>query len=250
MKANRPPSILSHAVVGYPSLSENEQAIDALVANGVRHIELQVPFTDPIADGATLSDASHIAVTNGGSLDHTLALASRIKTKYPEVQLLLMSYLNPLYQYGLDRLITSASKAGISGMIVPDWPIEEAETWIPALDEVNLKPVFMVTAATAEYRLKRIIRASRGLIYAVTQTGVTGAHTTSIQNSAFEMLIQRLRSQLPHETKIIAGFGIRTREDVEYYGQFADITAVCSQYIEWQTTLGYERAAQRIAELM
>jgi tryptophan synthase alpha chain len=234
--------IMSHAVVGFPSLTENEQAIAGLIDAGVRLIELQVPFSDPVADGPTLVSACYEALKRGGSLQATLDLADRVCTRHPEVTFVLMSYLNPLFRYGMERLLDAAAAAGIKGMIVPDWPVEEIEPWLPRLDDLRLSPILMVTPNTAAERVSRIARASRGMIYVVSRMGVTGRE--SQWGSKFQDYIAEIRRHT--ELPLAVGFGVRTRDDLMALAGKAEVAAVCSQYIEWQRDEGIDGAAEKM----
>ena len=238
--------IMSHAVIGFPSLEENEKAIAGLADAGVRLIELQVPFSDPVADGHTLVNACYAALKTGGSVQATLDLAKRVSARHPEVTFILMSYLNPLYRYGLERLFEAAAAAGIKGMIVPDWPVEEIEPWLPKLDELGLAPILMVTPNTALERVERIARASRGMIYVVSRMGVTGHETQ--WGDKFQRYIAEIRkhSDLP----LAVGFGVRTLDDLGALQGKAEVAAFCSQYIEWQRDDGSEVAATRMKDLV
>jgi len=238
--------IMSHAVIGFPNLEENEKAIAGLADAGVRLIELQVPFSDPVADGHTLVNACYEALKHGGSVQATLDLAQRVCKRHPEVTFVLMSYLNPLYRYGLDRLFEAAVAAGIQGMIVPDWPVEEIEPWLPKLDELGLAPILMVTPNTALARVARIAQASRGMIYVVSRMGVTGHETQ--WGDKFQHYIAEIRkhSDLP----LAVGFGVRTVDDLNALEGKAEVAAFCSQYIEWQRDDGSEVAAQRMKSLI
>jgi tryptophan synthase alpha chain len=238
--------IMSHAVVGFPDLEENEKAIAGLADAGVRLIELQVPFSDPVADGHTLVNACHETLKHGGSVQATLDLAERVCKSHPEVTFILMSYLNPLYRYGLDELFEAAAAAGIRGMIIPDWPVEEIEPWLPKLDELGLAPILMVTPNTALERVARITQASRGMIYVVSRMGVTGHETQ--WGEKFERYIAEIRkhSDLP----LAVGFGVRTVDDLNALQGKAEVAAFCSQYIEWQRDSGSDDAAQRMKALI
>ena len=238
--------IMSHAVIGFPNLEENEKAIAGLADAGVRLIELQVPFSDPVADGHTLVNACYEALKHGGSVQATLDLAQRVCKRHPEVTFVLMSYLNPLYRYGLDRLFEAAVAAGIQGMIVPDWPVEEIEPWLPKLDELGLASILMVTPNTALARVARIAQASRGMIYVVSRMGVTGLETQ--WGDKFQHYIAEIRkhSDLP----LAVGFGVRTVDDLNALEGKAEVAAFCSQYIEWQRDDGSDVAAQRMKSLI
>ncbi len=234
--------IMSHAVVGFPSLEENEAAIDGLANAGVRLIELQIPFSDPVADGHTLVNACYEALKHGGSVQATLDLAEKVCARHPEVTFILMSYLNPIYRYGLDKLFEKAAAIGIKGMIIPDWPVEEIEPWLPKLDQLGLAPILMVTPNTAPERVKKIVNASRGMVYVVSRLGVTGHETQWGEQFQHYLASIRHYTDLP----LAVGFGVRTVDDLNALAGKAEVAAFCSQYIEWQRDEGSEIAAQKM----
>ncbi len=237
--------IMSHAVVGFPSLEENEAAIDGLANAGVRLIELQIPFSDPVADGHTLVNACYEALKHGGSVQATLDLAEKVCARHPEVTFILMSYLNPIYRYGLERLFEKAAAIGIQGMIIPDWPVEEIEPWLPKLDELGLAPILMVTPNTAPERVKKIVNASRGMVYVVSRLGVTGHETQ--WGEQFQQYLARIRQHT--DLPLAVGFGVRTVDDLNALAGKAEVAAFCSQYIEWQRDDGSEIAAQKMRDI-
>ncbi|WP_020405964.1 tryptophan synthase subunit alpha [Hahella ganghwensis] len=246
LKSGSPLQVMSHAVVGFPSLEENLRAIDGLVEAGVRMIELQVPFSDPVADGPTLVNACYQALQQGGSVAATLALARQVSTRHPQVTFILMSYLNPLYRYGLEQCFRDAAEAGIRGLIIPDWPVEEVEPMLPLLDELDLSPILMVTPNTSTDRLPRICRASRKMVYVVARMGVTGSATKWDQE--FIDYIDRIRSHT--KLPLAVGFGIRHAEDLKSLKDKVEVAAVCSRYIEWQDQEGSDAAAANMATLI
>ena len=238
--------VMSHAVVGFPGLDENEKAIAGLVKAGVKLIELQVPFSDPVADGHTLVDACYEALKQGGSVQATLDLAKKVCVNHPQVSFILMSYLNPLYRFGLEQLFEQAAAVGIKGLIVPDWPVEEVEPWLPKLDALDLSPILMVTPNTPSHRIARIAKASRGLLYVVSRMGVTG-HDTKWGQS-FENYIASIRELT--ELPLAVGFGVRSAKDLNALSGKAEIAALCSRYIEWQRDLGSNAAADKMQVML
>lgn len=245
-KKNDELQVMSHAVVGFPSLEENERAIAGLVASGVKLIELQVPFSDPVADGHTLVNACYEALKHGGSVRATLNLAEKVCAKHPDATFVLMSYLNPLYRYGLDALFEKAAAVGIKGMIVPDWPVEEIEPWLPKLDALGLAPILMVTPNTAPERVAKITKASRGMLYVVSRMGVTGHETH--WGKTFQDYIARIRQHT--DLPLAVGFGVRTADDLSALSGTAEVAAFCSQYIEWQRDEGSDVAAQKMQNVV
>ena len=238
--------VMSHAVVGFPNLDENEKAIAGLVKSGVKLIELQVPFSDPVADGHTLVNACYDALKQGGSVRATLELAEKVCASHPEVTFILMSYLNPLYRYGLKALFEKAAAIGIRGLIIPDWPVEEMEPWLPTLDELGLSPILMVTPNTPSSRVERIARSSRGMIYVVSRMGVTGHQTQ--WGEEFDKYLERIRqfTDLP----LAVGFGVRSADDLNALSGKAEVAAFCSRYIEWQRNDGSDVAAEKMQTMI
>ena len=190
-------------------------------------VEIGVPFTDPMADGTTIQRSSRVALEQGTSLRWILAeLAGRPHAG--ETPLLLMSYLNPLLAFGLDRLSRDAVRAGISGFIVPDLPYEECADLRRALDELGLALVQFVTPVTPLARAKMLCEASSGFVYAVTMTGTTGKNVAVPQDVLD--YFDRVKSVSP--LPVCAGFGIRGREQVKRMSPHVDGVIVGSALVE------------------
>lgn len=238
--------VMSHAVVGFPTLEENEKAITGLVESGVNLIELQVPFSDPVADGHTLVNACYEALKTGGSVRATLELCKKMSAKHPQASFILMSYLNPLYRYGLEQLFRDAAAAGFKGMIIPDMPVEQFEPFMPLLDELGIAPILMVTPNTSDERVARIAKSARGMVYVVSRMGVTGKQTQWGQE--FRDYVARIRKHT--DLPLSIGFGVRAPEDLKALTGTAEVAAFCSKYIEWQRDQGSDVAAQKMKQLL
>jgi tryptophan synthase alpha chain len=238
--------VMSHAVVGFPTLDENERAIAGLVASGVKLIELQVPFSDPVADGHTLVNACYDALKTGGSVRATLALCAKVSKQHPDVSFILMSYINPLYRYGLEKLFRDAAEAGFKGMIIPDMAVEHYEPYMPLLDELGLAPILMVTPNTSDERVARIAKSARGMIYVVSRMGVTGKQTQ--WGDEFRAYVDRIRKHT--DLPLAIGFGVRSADDLKALTGTAEVAAFCSKYIEWQREDGSDAAAQKMKALI
>ncbi len=245
-KQNDKLQVMSHAVVGFPNLDENEKAIAGLVAAGVNLIELQVPFSDPVADGHTLVNACYEALKHGGSVRATLALAKKVSAAHPNASFILMSYLNPLYRYGLEQLFRDAAAAGFKGMIIPDMPVEEFEPWMPLLDELGIAPILMVTPNTSDERVARIAKSARGMVYVVSRMGVTGKQTQ--WGEEFSQYVARIRQHT--DLPLAIGFGVRAASDLQALTGTAEVAAFCSKYIEWQRDSGSDEAAKLMRQLL
>jgi tryptophan synthase alpha chain len=220
------PAIVGFLTAGFPK-RERFRADLAQVASAADVVEIGVPFTDPMADGMTIQRASHAALAQGVSLawilDELAALTPR-----PQAPLLLMSYLNPLLAYGLDRLPRAARAAGVAGVIVPDLPFEECGDLKRALEAEGVGLVQMVTPVTPKERLAMLCAAAQGFIYAVTMTGTTGKNV-AVPDDVLEYLA-RVKSVAP--IPVCAGFGIRGREQVARLKGHVDGVVVGSALVE------------------
>ncbi len=222
------PALVAYLTAGFP---KREQFRDILssVSGAVDLIEVGVPFTDPMADGTTIQRSSRAALEQGVSLKWILselsAFCASASTRAP---VLLMSYLNPLLAYGLDRLPDEAAKAGVAGFIVPDLPFEECDELREALERRGLALVQFVTPVTPIERVKLLTQNTTGFVYAVTMTGTTGKNV-AVPPQVLEYF-DRVKEVSPHP--VCAGFGIRSREQVERLGPHVDGVIVGSALVE------------------
>lgn len=219
-------ALVAFITAGFPS-RERFLADLAQVAATADVVEIGVPFTDPMADGMTIQRASRGALAQGVTLPWILD-ALRTAEPRPAAPLLLMSYLNPLLAYGLDRLPRAAREAGVRGVIVPDLPYEECAELRDALGAAGVGLVQMVTPVTPDARLKMLCEAARGFVYAVTMTGTTG-RSVAVPDDVLAYLA-RVRAVSP--IPVCAGFGIRSREQVERLRGHVDGVVVGSALVE------------------
>jgi tryptophan synthase alpha chain len=219
------PALVGFLTAGFPS-RENFKRDLAEVASACDVVEIGVPFSDPMADGSTIQRASFAALGNGVTLPWILdELAAYPKRTAP---LLLMSYLNPLLAFGLGRLPIAAAAAGVSGFIVPDLPFEESADLKSALDREGLALVQMVTPVTPPARLEMLCGSAQGFVYAVTMTGTTGK-SAEVPDSVLDYMDRVKRcSRVP----VCAGFGIRSRAQVERFASHVDGVVVGSALVE------------------
>jgi tryptophan synthase alpha chain len=220
------PALVAFMTAGFP-LRANFTADLARVASVADVVEIGVPFTDPMADGMTIQRASHAALVQGVSLRWILESLAGMAPR-PKAPLLLMSYLNPLLAYGLDRLPAAARAAGVAGFIVPDLPYEECAELRAALTAEGVGLVQMVTPVTPPERLAMLCREAQGFIYAVTMTGTTGK-AVEVPDEVIGYL-ERVRAQAP--VPVCAGFGIRGREQVAKLRGHVDGVIVGSALVE------------------
>ena len=202
------PAICAYVTAGFPTLEGFADGLIA-VARAADLVEVGVPFTDPMADGLTIQQASHLALENGVNLQWILETLS-FGSAPAVAPILLMGYYNPFLAYGLDRLGIDLARAGVSGLIVPDLPYDESEELRESLDPQGIALVQLVTPSTPDERLKRLAASSGGFVYAVTTTGVTGGDANINEASLKYLARGREVSPVP----VLAGFGIRDSRQV------------------------------------
>jgi tryptophan synthase alpha chain len=220
------PALVGFLTAGFP---RKEDFAAALVAIGEAAdvVEIGVPFSDPMADGMTIQRSSRVALAQGVSLAWILHALEGMQQR-PPAPLLLMSYLNPLLAFGLERLPGAARAAGVAGFIVPDLPFEESAEIREALDGEGLALVQMVTPVTPPARLERLCRAAQGFVYAVTMTGTTGK-SVAVPDEVLDYM-DRVRAVSP--VPVCAGFGIRSAEQVARMAGHVDGVVVGSALVE------------------
>ncbi len=218
--------LVAFLTAGYPSTAGFADDLKTVCAHA-DIVEIGVPFTDPMADGVTIQRSSEAALAAGVSLSWIIARLGEIDPR-PATPLLLMSYLNPLLAYGMNRLATDAAEAGVSGFIVPDLPFDESDDFRASVQREGLALVQLVTPVTPEDRLRRICSASTGFVYAVTVAGITGGG--SALPADMYGYLDRVKSVSP--VPVCAGFGIRSAEQVSAIGNHADGVIVGSALVE------------------
>ena len=223
-KAGRP-ALVPFITAGYPEPADFVETLKAVAAVG-DVVELGIPFSDPMADGMTIQRSSFEALRKGVSLEWIFEQLDSAKGDI-DAPLVMMSYLNPLLAYGYDRLAERALAAGVCGFIVPDLPYEESDEIRDALDVRGLGLIQLVTPATPPARLETLCAASRGFVYAVTITGITGGAGLPADLAAYLENVSA-SSSLP----VCAGFGIREPQDVAAVGRYAAGAIVGSALVE------------------
>ncbi len=202
------PAIVAFMTAGFPRKEQFREHL-LMVASESDVVEIGVPFTDPMADGMTIQRSSQAALKQGVSLRWILSELRSMQR--PAAPLVLMSYLNPLLQYGYAALAADAVAAGVCGFIVPDLPFDEGGDLRAALAAEGVALVQMVTPVTTSARLQQVCAASEGFVYAVTMTGTTGKNVAVPDTVIDYLKTVTAKSPVP----VCAGFGIRSREQVE-----------------------------------
>jgi tryptophan synthase alpha chain len=225
------PALVGYLTAGFPSRRQFKEDL-ATVARGCDVVEIGVPFSDPMADGATVQRASFAALADGVTLPWILDELKSIEPRHA-APILLMSYLNPLLAFGMEQLPRAAAQAGVSGFIVPDLPFEESGDLHRALEAEGLALVQMVTPVTPPERLKMLCREAKGFVYAVTMTGTTGKSANGkFADVPLEVLEYMDRVKRLSPVPVCAGFGIRSARQVARLAPHVDGVVVGSALVE------------------
>src|SRR4029077_13791803 len=220
------PSLVAYLTCGDPDLATSRDIALAAIEAGADVIELGVPFSDPVADGPVIQRASERALRGGTTLRQVLGLAKDIR-RHSQAGLIIFTYLNPIMRMGMAKFSAVVEDAGVDGALITDLPVEESQDYLSEMHARGLATVFLAAPTSTDQRLKQIAQASRGFVYAVSRTGVTGARQQLPEDAP--ALVRRLRkyTKLP----IAVGFGISTTEQFSAVGNFADAAVVGSAIV-------------------
>jgi tryptophan synthase alpha chain len=233
------PGLVAYITCGDPSLDVSHDVALAAIHAGADVIELGVPFSDPVADGPVIQRASERALKHGTNLAGVLDVAKKLRQQ-SKAGLIVFSYLNPILQFGLEKFCAAAAEAGVDGALVTDLPVEEAGEYLRAMKAHKLAPIFLAAPTSTDKRLRDVAKHSRGFVYAISRTGITGARQEVAGDA--RSLVERLRvhTKLP----IAVGFGVSTAEQFAEVGGFADAAVVGSAIVQTiEASPGREAAA-------
>lgn len=220
-------ALIAYLTGGFPSLPATDRAARDLTTAGVDLLEIGVPFSDPIADGPTLQFSAQKALEKGTTLARLLDWAERFR-RTSSVPLVFMTYMNPVHRYGVARFVARARRAGIDGVIVPDLPLEEAAPLEKALAAAGLALIHLVAPTTPPARRSRIAARTRGFLYAVSLTGVTGARAAL--PPGLEAFVRDVKRRSP--APVAVGFGISTPAGAARVARVADGVIVGSALVQ------------------
>jgi tryptophan synthase alpha chain len=229
LESRKEKALIAYIMAGYPNEKSTITTIRGLVKGGADIIELGFPFSDPIADGPVIQNASTISLGKGTKIAKFFSLVKKIR-KETDIPLVLMTYTNILYHKGYPKFISEAKKAGIDGFILPDMSIEESKEYLKAAKN-NADTIFLISPNTNKTRIQKIAKASSGFLYLVAVFGTTGVKT-GIKKYTLDA-IKQVKKQTKGKIPVGVGFGISTPEDVKKYIKAgADAVIVGSAYLK------------------
>lgn len=237
-------ALIGYLPVGFPNLQASVDAAVAIAENGVDVIELGLPYSDPVMDGTVIQKATQAALADGFKLHHGFEAVAAI-TARTSAPVLVMTYWNPVLQYGVNRFADDLLAAGGAGLITPDLVPDEAGLWLAASDRTGLDRVFLAAPSSTDARLEQAVSMSRGFVYAVSTMGITGAR--SDVDSAARGLVARLRTA--GATSTCVGLGISSAEQVREVLGYADGAIVGSALVTALAEGGVSAVARTAAAL-
>jgi len=236
--------LMTHIVLGYPTFDDAFAIIEAMVNAGVDLMELQIPFSEPIADGPIILHANQKALAEGATVQKCIEFARKAAQSF-DIPFLFMSYYNILFKYGVDRFAGEMHNSGIVGAIVPDLPPEEGGDYIDAMEKYHLSPIFIFSPTTPEERMTYLNSFGKGFIYCVARKGVTGVATDFSKQLKEYLLKCRRATDLP----LALGFGVKERGDIDYLKGKADIAVIGSETIRLVDRAGVSAVGEFISSL-
>lgn len=225
-------TLMTHIVAGYPTLKESEKIAEVMLETGVSYLEIQIPFSDPVADGPTIMRANQVALENGTTPEDCFKMMERLKKK-SKTPILFMTYYNIAFHYGVERFCIRAKSIGCYGLIIPDMPVDEEsyDHYLKMCKKHKLHAIQIISPITPDTRLKKIGKVASGFVYCVSRTGTTGESRDLNKN--LETYLKRVRKYI--RVPIALGFGISNVEHVHTALRSADIAVIGSAVINLLT---------------
>ena len=218
--------LMTHIVMGYPSLEDSYSIAEEMVNGGVDIMELQIPFSEPTADGPVIVRANQSALNDGIKVRDCLNMAGKIAYDF-DIPFLIMTYYNIFYKYGVSSFTAAMAEHNLKGAIVPDLPPEEGQEYLKEMKDNSLSPIQLFSPTTSSERMTYLASLGDGFIYCVARKGVTGENTNFSENLSSYLAQCRKATSLP----LALGFGIKGKKDIDFLKGKADIAVIGSQTI-------------------
>ena len=236
--------LMTHIVLGYPSLDDSYRIIETMVKAGVDIMELQIPFSEPTADGPIIVKANQHALDNGVKVKECIELAGKAANTF-NIPFLIMTYYNTPYKYGIENFTSKLSASNLQGTIIPDLPPEEGSDFLNAMNKNNLAPIMLYSPTTSDERMAYLNSFAKGFIYCVARKGVTGKDTNFSDELSGYLTRCRKATSLP----LALGFGIKQKKDVDFLKGKVDIAVVGTQSIRIMEESGIDAVGDFIKGL-
>jgi len=237
--------LMTHIVLGYPSFEINRKVIEQMVAAGVDCIEMQIPFSEPMADGPVIMKANLDSLAGGTTVAQCLEFGEEMARTH-SIPFLYMTYYNIIFKYGEEQFIAHCEDSGITGLIVPDLPPEQSMSFFQLAVRHHVSPILIYSPTSTDERMKELDSVGSGFIYCVARRGVTGKK--SELDDTFASYLQRCRQAT--DKPLAVGFGIRSRHDIIALKNKADMAVIGSETIRLVDSEGPEAVGPFIADLM
>ncbi len=238
---------MTHLVAGYPTKKDSIIVAKALIKNGADILEVQIPFSDPMADGPTITQACGEALASGIKVKDVLAMILSL-SKTSNVPIVIMSYANIIFNYDIACFVKDAALAGASGIIIPDLPVDtkEGQELIAACKKYNICPIIVISPGVSKERLKVLSHFAEGFVYCTSRQGITGANSTFAKNLGQYLTEVKNIMQLP----LAVGFGVKSAQDIKTIAPFAQIVVAGSVFISEMKKVKRKYLSSVIAKVM
>ena len=224
---NKNKKLVTFTTGGDPDLETSFEILKTIINNNIDIVEIGMPFSDPMADGPTIQESSTRSIENGTTIQGIFELVKKIRTLNNEIPVILMGYYNSIFNIGIEEFTSKCVQVGVDGLIIVDLqPEEDADLYVKT-KENNIDLIRLITPTTNKDRLKTILHNASGFLYYVTVTGITGQNSANLKELETSINLIRSESNLP----IVAGFGIKSRKDVENISAFTDGVVVGSSIV-------------------
>lgn len=239
LKERQEKAFITYLTAGLPDMEKTKELVRAQERAGCDIIELGIPFSDPIADGPVIQQASYEAILNGATLKKIFACLEELRAEGVQVPIVFMMYYNTIVHYGVQAFADKCKEAGVDGLIVPDLPFEEQDELMQALSDSDKTILLQLVSPVSAQRIPMILEHARGFVYCVSQMGVTG------QGAAFHSKVAEYLASVKEQSKIpvMMGFGIRTAADVAPVKEHIDGAIVGTHFIELLRENNFEAKA-------
>lgn len=240
LKANGEKAFITYITAGLPDMKATKEIVKA--QNGVTDvIELGIPFSDPIADGPVIQQASYEAILNGASLSKTFDLMKELRSEGIEQPIVFMMYYNTVVNMGIDNFVAKCRETGVDGLIIPDLPMEEQENLKKALNGDDTTILIQLVSPVSKNRIPQILEGARGFVYCVSSMGVTGQAADFHKEVLSYLEDVKTKSDIP----VMMGFGIRTAEDIKPMKDIIDGAIVGSYFINLMRDKNFDPVAAK-----